>query len=517
MRRHRMRLLLPLLLVGAAPAPAQQPPLRAQIRQFRQTNEAAIVDEFVEFLALPNVATNLEDIRRNADHLRGMMEKRGLRTESLEVEGGPVSVYGERTFPGATKTVVFYAHFDGQPVDSSRWATGAWAPQLLSGPLAPGAREVPRLKSGGRYDPETRVFARSASDDKAPILALLWALDALQAAGITPSVNVKFFFEGEEEAGSSHLRSVLTKYRSLLGADFWIFCDGPVHQSRALQAVFGVRGVIGANLTVYGPIRPLHSGHYGNWAPNPNAMMVHLLASMRDTEGRITIPGYYDAVKPVTAAERAAFRAMPPVDEQLIGELQLGRTEAAPATLADQLALPALNISGLSGGQATGGGANVIVAESKAYLDFRLVPNQTPNVVRKLVEAHVQRLGFHIVRADPDSITRRNYPRLIRIDWSGGYSAARTSIDHPGAKALLAAADQVIGKPLIRVPTLGGSLPLADFVDLLQIPFVILPIVNHDNNQHGENENVRLGNLWDGIELFAGVLARMGREWQPIP
>ncbi len=496
---------------------AQSADLPARVREFRERNEPAIVAELIDFLALPNVATNRDDIRRNAEHLRGMMERRGIKTTILEVPNAPVSIYGELPSPGATRTVVFYAHFDGQPVDAAKWASDPWKPVLRSGPLGPGARELDPRGVDGRLDPEGRVFARSASDDKSPIVAMLWALDALKAAGTTPSVNLKFFFEGEEEAGSSNLRAMLTKYRSQLAADFWIFGDGPVHQSRAPQAVFGVRGVIGVNLTVYGPSRPLHSGHYGNWAPNPNAMMVHLLASMRDTEGRITIPGFYDDVTNLTDAEREALRAIPTVERQLVGELRLGRTEGSPATLAEQLALPALNMSGISGGLGDGRGANVIVPESRAYLDFRLVPDQSPDRVRRLVEAHLQRLGFHVMSEEPDSTARRRYPRIVRVAWSGGYPAARTSLDHPGARAMLAAADASLGRPLIRVPTLGGSLPLADFVAVLGSPFAILPIVNHDSNQHGENENLRLQNLWDGIELYAGVLARMGREWQPIP
>jgi acetylornithine deacetylase/succinyl-diaminopimelate desuccinylase-like protein len=274
---------------------------------------------------------------------------------------------------------------------------------------------------------------------------------------------------------------------------------------------------MGAQLTVYGPARPLHSGHYGNWAPNPNVMMVHLLASMRDEEGRITIPGFYLDVRPLGPAERKAFATIPAADQQLVGELQLGRTEGAPALLAERLTQPALNLSGLAGGRAGDGGANVVVPQSQAYLDFRLVPDQTVRGVQQLVEDHIRKQGFHLVTTEPDSATRRAHPKVIRLIWSGGYPAARTTLDGPGARALLAAADQILGRPTIRVPTLGGSLPLYDFVEVLGAPFAIVPIVNHDNNQHGENENLRLQNLWDGIELYAGILARMGREWDPVP
>jgi acetylornithine deacetylase/succinyl-diaminopimelate desuccinylase-like protein len=377
---------------------------------------------------------------------------------------------------------------------------------------------IPLESPGGRYDPEARIYARSASDDKSPIVAMLWALDALRAAGRAPTVNLRFFLEGEEEAGSGNLRRMLTENRDLLQADLWLFGDGPVHQSGAFQAVFGVRGDVGVTLTVYGPARPLHSGHYGNWAPNPSVALIHLLAGMRDPDGRITIPGFHDDVVPLTDAEREAIARVPPVEDQLRAELQLGRTEGGPGSaLLERIALPALNVSGLSGGLTGARGANLIPPEASAFLDFRLVPAQTPERLRALVEAHVARQGFHVVHEEPDSATRRAHPRIARFDWGEGYPAARTSLDAPAARALLTAAAGAAGRPLIRVPTSGGSLPLFHFEQVLGAPFVILPIVNHDNNQHGENENLRLANLWAGIELYAGVLARLGPVWGPAP
>ncbi len=505
------------LLAAQSAALSAQSDLRNEIRQYRVRHEAAIVRELADFVALPNVASNLDDIRTNARHLVGMMERRGISARILELDDTPPAVYGELRTPGATRTVVFYAHYDGQPVDSTRWASSPWQPVLRTGFPGSAAKRLDLAGVDGRFDPEARLYARGVSDDKGPIVAVLHAIDALRAAGMPLSVNLKFFFEGEEEAGSSNLRAMLTKHRALLEADYWIFGDGPVHQTRAPQAVFGVRGVTGLDLTVYGPIRPLHSGHYGNWAPNANAMLVHLLASMRDTEGRITIPGFMDDVVPLSAAEREALGSIPAVERQLTGEIQIGRTEGAPASLAEQIALPALNMSGLSGGRAAGGGANVIVPEAAAYLDFRLVPNQTPERVRSVVERHIRDQGFHIVSEVPDSATRRAHPRIIRLNWLGGYPSARTAVDGPGSRALLAAVDEFLGTPIMRVPTLGGSLPLSEFVQVLGAQFAVLPIVNHDNNQHGENENLRLQNLWDGIELYAAVLARMGRTWQQVP
>jgi acetylornithine deacetylase/succinyl-diaminopimelate desuccinylase-like protein len=489
---------------------------RHVLREYRRTHEVPIARELMELLAIPNLASDRADIRRNAEQLRGMLERRGMKSEWLEVEGSPPAVYGELLTPGATRTVVFYAHYDGQPVDTAKWTGRPWTPVLRDRALTLGGQVV-SLPADGPLDPEWRIYARSASDDKAPIVAMLAALDALRASGTAPSVNLKFFLEGEEEAGSDHLGAMLRQHRDRLQADLWIFGDGPVHQSRRPQVVFGVRGVLGASLTIYGPARPLHSGHYGNWAPNPNAMMVRLLASLRDEEGKITIPGFYDHVRPLSTVERKALASIPPVEQELAGELRLGRTEGAPASLAERISQPALNISGLAGGRAGQGGANVIGAVSEAYLDFRLVPDQTVDEVERLVEAEIRAHGYFIVRTDPDSTTLRAHPKVIKVAWGAGYPAVRTALDRPATQALLRVADQAVGGTIIRVPTLGGSLPLYHFQQVLGAPLVIVPIVNHDNNQHAENENLRLQNLWDGMELYAWLVARLGTEWSAVP
>jgi acetylornithine deacetylase/succinyl-diaminopimelate desuccinylase-like protein len=505
-------------LLSAAPAvlAAQSAAqIRQQIRQYREANEAAILTELRGLLAIPNVASDAANIRRNADLLVSMLERRGIRARLLETEGSPPAVYGELEAPGATRTVVLYAHYDGQPVDSARWASPAWRPVLRSRALQHGGAEIPFPEPGQRVDGEARIYARSASDDKSPIVAMLAALDALRSAGVPLSVNLKFFFEGEEEAGSDHLREMLTRHRELLRADVWFFMDGPVHQSRRPQISFGVRGVMGLNVTVFGPTRPLHSGHYGNWAPNPNVLLSHLIASLRDPDGRILIPGFYDDVRQISAAERAALGTVPLIDGQLRRELGLARTEAADAPLMERLMLPALNVGGLSGGRTGAGGANLISTEASAYIDFRLVPNQSPARVREQVTRFLTTQGWHVVTAPPDSQTRVTHPRVVRLAWSdSGYPAHRTSLDLPVSRALMETAQEALGRPVIQVPILGGSLPLYHFREVLGAPLITVPIVNHDNNQHGENENLRLQNLWDGIELIGGVLARLGIVWR---
>ena len=482
--------------------------LRASVRRWRQANDVRILGELRDFLAIPNLASDSANIRENARRLTAMLERRGVRARLLESPGSPPAVYGELTVPGATRTVVLYAHYDGQPVDPARWASPPWTPTLRDGPL-PAGREIPFPTAPGSVQGEWRVYARSASDDKSPAVAMLAALDALRAAGVPPAVNVKFFFEGEEEAGSAHLREMLTRHRDLLKADLWLFADGPVHQSRRPQVVYGVRGVYDVELTVYGPARALHSGHYGNWAPNPLVLVSHLVSSLRDADGRITIAGFMDDVTAPTEAERRAIAAVPSADSALRVELQLSRTEADGAPLLERLLLPALNVRGIQGGATGAGAANAIATEARASIDFRLVPRQTPARIRELVEAHVRAQGYHVVHDVPTPDERMRHPRVARLDWGPGYPAVRTPIDAPVARAVAAAVRSAIGAAPIEVPSLGGSLPLFEFAEVLGAPVVVLPMVNHDNNQHAANENLRLQNLWEGIELYAGVLAAL--------
>ncbi|MDQ3949083.1 MAG: M20/M25/M40 family metallo-hydrolase, partial [Gemmatimonadota bacterium] len=446
--------------------------------------------------------------------LVAMLEQRGARARLLESPGSPPAVYGELTTPGVTRTVVFYAHYDGQPVTPDDWTTPPWRPVLRDRALAEGGREIPFPTVAGTVHGESRIYARSASDDKAPIVAMLRAVDALRAARVPLSVNLKFFLEGEEEAGSPHLREMLSRHADLLRADVWLFGDGPVHQSRRQQVVFGVRGVVGAELTVYGPRRPLHSGHYGNWAPNPAAMLATLLASMRATDGRITISGFYDDVVAIGPADRDALRSAPPVDEVLRRELLLGSTEGGDVAVGERVMLPALNVRGLRAGAVGAAAANAVPADARASLDFRLVANQRVERVRELVEAHARAQGYYVVHEEPTGEQRLQHPRVLRIAWDpGGYPATRTSMTLPVSRAVRRAVEEAVGGPVVAVPTLGGSLPTYLFAEVLRTPLIVLPIVNHDNSQHAADENLRLQNLFDGIEVYAGVLARLGFVW----
>lgn len=480
------------------------------VNDYRVDREARIIEDFVELLSIPNVAANLVDMERNADHIIDLLAKRGFSTQRLRAGGSPY-VYAELKNPAATETILIYAHFDGQPVQAENWAYPPFAPTLLDGSLQSGGRPVNLQEFDGRFGADWRLYARSAGDDKMPIIALVHALDALAANGIGLSVNLKLLLDGEEERGSPTVGRLLDEHRELLDADLLLFCDGPMHQSGRTQLVFGVRGDTTVDITAYGASRPLHSGHYGNWAPNPIMRLAYLLTSMRDETGRILIKGYYDDVAPLGELERAAIASMPQTEATLQDELSVNTPEGEELRLEELIMLPALNARGFVAGGVGEQGRNIVLSNATVSLDLRLVPNQTPARVRELLEAHLNRQGFHIVHDDPSAETLRNHTRVAKLEWDEtGYPAHRTALDDP-VSLRMTRLMRLVAPDLIVTPAMGGSLPLHEFERRLSAPIIILPLANHDNNQHAENENIRLQNIWDAVAVYAAVLANYGR------
>jgi acetylornithine deacetylase/succinyl-diaminopimelate desuccinylase-like protein len=473
------------MILCASIASAQSNRAALAARTWRQAHENPILSEFMTLLALPNIARDTPNIRKNAAAVSAILEKRGVKTQYLEVPGAPPVVYGEIPVANAARTVIFYAHYDGQPLDPKEWVTPPWEPVLRDG----------------------RIWARSASDDKAPIFALAAALDALAAAKIPIRQNVKFVFEGEEEAGSPHLGQIMNRYKDLLKSDVWMICDGPVHQSRKQQIVFGARGIAELAITLYGPNHELHSGHYGNWAPNPAMALARLLASMKDDDGRVLVDYFYDGIAPLSETEKRAVAEAPEVESDLMRELALGRTEGGGKKLVELINLPSLNVRGMASARVGDKASNVVPSTATATIDMRLVKGIDPKTAFARLRAHIEKQGYTIVDKEPDATTRMKHPRLAYI-WEdpGSYAASRTSMDLPISQLVLRTAETARG-PIVKLPTMGGSVPLYMIQEILHAPTITVPIANHDNNQHSFNENIRVQNLWDGIELMAALLA----------
>ena len=491
----------------ALPSPARAQDGVAAVREYREGHEAAIVAELRDLLRLPNVAHDLPNIRRNANALVRMLERRGVKTRILETEGAPL-VYGEIGDP-SLPTILFYCHYDGQPADASKWAQpDPWKPVLRTDAIESGGRVVERWPTGSQRVPEDwRIYARSASDDKAPIVALLAVLDAWRARGIEPTNRLKLLFEGDEEAGSNFLPGIAERHRDLLAADLAIMADGPMHPSGRPTAVFGLRGIVTVRLTLYGPVRPLHSGHYGNWAPNPAMRLAQLLASMKGSDGRVLVEGWADDALPLGPVERDALARYPNDDETQRLQFQLGSLDGGGDARMELIAQPSLNVRGLRSLFVRSEARTLIPDVAVAELDLRLVAGNEPaRQVAKLAE-HIRSQGYTIVREEPDSARRVAVPRLVRVEAGDGYPAGRTPLDDPAARALVDALGVAgLGEPVV-IPTMGGSGPAYVFTQILGTPFAVVPIVNHDNNQHAENENVRAGNLFRGMEILAAAAA----------
>ena len=488
---------------------AQAADLSAQVQQYRLAHEAAIVGQLDALTRLKSIAADPAGLLATAHALEDALKQRGFEVSELFTgTGSPPAVFGSLKVAGATRTVVFYAHYDGQPVTPSQWSSDPFEPVMREHALTDSSRDVDWKKASPPFDPEWRLFGRAVSDDKASIAAFLSAFDALSATHTSPSVNIKVLWEGEEEAGSTHLSKALHDNQKLLAADLFLIGDGPVHQTRRPMVSFGARGAMGLEATIYGPLRALHDGHYGNWVPNPAAMAATLIAQMRDENGRITIPGFHDNVRALTPAEQAALKNLPSVDDSLKREYGIARSEGSE-DLPASLMRPALNIRGIRAGQVGEAAANAIPTNAAISFDFRLVPDQTPAVVRKTVEHFLTAHGWTIVNEEPDLATRLKAPRLIRLVWEGGYPALRSDMSTTAAKAVIAAASKAAGAPVVVMPMSGGSVPLYMFADVFTAPIICLPIVNHDNNQHAANENLRLQNLWDGINTYAALMTEL--------
>jgi acetylornithine deacetylase/succinyl-diaminopimelate desuccinylase-like protein len=507
-------------LLTAATTGAQKPAsggrvspeqLVQQVRDYRVGNEDRIVRELTEFLAIPNVASDTVHIQKNAARLVEMLEARGMETQLLPIASrGPV-VFGKLVTPGAKRTVIFYAHYDGQPVDAAAWTDGK--------PFEPALRDA-AIESGGKrilfpenstnrpavYKDDWRIYARSASDDKSPIVALLTALDALRALRIPVGVNLKVIFEGEEEAGSTNLQHTLELYKDLLGADLLITGDGPVHPSGRPLIFFGNRGDIGLDVTVYGPVRALHSGHYGNWAPNPAMELSRLLAAMKDANGRVLIDGYYDDVVPLSPLEKQWLAKMPDNDAELERELGIAKPEGGGEKLVELLQLPSLNIRGLSSAYVGEHAQNVVPDKAEASIDARLVKGEDPQRKFEQIAGFIRTQGYLVVDREPTIEERRSHALIARIIDQGGYRASRTAMDLPVSKAMIQLVQDATAGKAVIAPGLGGSVPMYIFEDL-GMPWIGVPIVNYDNHQHSSDENLRLGHLWNGIDLYAAILA----------
>jgi acetylornithine deacetylase/succinyl-diaminopimelate desuccinylase-like protein len=480
-----------------------------KVKQFVRSNQDSIINEYIRFLSIPDVSSDTANIPLNVEFIKNMMRQRGISNEELHgrTAGVNPAVYGEIKVPGAKRTIGLYAHYDGQPVNSKQWANGMepFKPVFINNSLEHGGTIVAH-NPGQPIDPEWRLTGRASADDKAGVMIVLNAYNALVRSGVKPKDNIKFIFEGEEEVGSTHLDEIFKNNKEKLQADIWIIIDGAKRVTGENQVVFGVRGDVNMNLTVYGAKRPLHSGGFGNWAPNSAMRLVQLLAGMKDEKGKVLIEGFYDDVIPLTTEEKKAIAAIPDVTLTLKKELGIAVPDGDGVSFLELLSLPTLNINGMQSAIAGKLSANIIPATAEATLDLRLVPgNDVERQVQK-VKDYIRLKGYYIIDHDPTDEERSQYGYLIKITTDKGYNAQRTPMNLPIAQNVIKAVQATISYPVVLIPSSGGSLPLFLFEKYLDAKVVTVPLVNYDNNQHAENENVKVQYLFEGINTIAAIM-----------
>lgn len=301
------------------------------------------LDLLLEIVSIPNDAAYPEQIEVNISWCEKEFGKRGWKFERLETDGIPLLLVS-KSQSSARKTALFYFHVDGQAVDRSKWNQPDPYTPVLKSQNAKGDWDIissTQLQSG--YDADWRIFARSSSDDKGPIAMFLTGWDALADAGIAPDYNIKIILDFEEEQGSPNLPSAVLKYTDQLAADLMLIMDGPRHTSNEPTLSYGARGIADLTLTTFGPKLPQHSGHYGNYAPNPRFLLAQLLASMKDENGKVTIAGYYDGIS-LTEAEKATLAQVPDDEAAIQKKLGIGRTDQVGQSYQESIQYPSLNI-----------------------------------------------------------------------------------------------------------------------------------------------------------------------------
>jgi acetylornithine deacetylase/succinyl-diaminopimelate desuccinylase-like protein len=490
-------LLLLAVSVSAAPSPEV-----LRVREWRSRHEGQILAELMQLTAVPNVASDRPNIARNADLLTTMFEKRGFQVTRWETKGSPI-VFARRDAAKPRGSLIFYFHYDGQASDPKEWTRGA--------PYAPAAylgdKPLTITAASSAVDPNARIYGRSTSDDRGPIVAFLAAIDGLFASKADVSWSIRVVLDGEEEAGSRNFDSTMLAHAADVKSDLAVIVDSPRHASGLPTVYYGSRGGASATIKVHGATGDLHSGNYGNFVTDPGMALSKLIASMKDASGNVTIKGFYDDVVPLTATERRAIDEMPNIDQKLLEEFGLARAEHPDSRIELQHNRPTLSVLGLESGNVYTGTRSAIPGSASARIEMRLVKGLNATKQVDLLVSHIREQGFHVVDKEPDMATRRKYPLIAQVTrgGSGGFPVAKTSMDNPMATRA-ADAIRALDQRLVQMPTIGGSLPFATFSDTLALPSIGLAVVNFDNNQHAANENIRVGHFWEAIEIFAALV-----------
>jgi len=448
-------------------------PELSQLFDYIERNRQPFIERLIEYLRQPSISAYGEGMDQVAEILLAWLGQMGFQASLAPTPGWPI-VLGRRSDRPGQPTVLLYGHYDVQPPDPlEAWVTPPFEPSIRDG----------------------RIYARGVGDNKGQHFAQLLAVETLLACQGQLPCNIIVLLEGEEETGSPNIHSFIQQHKDELAADLVIVSDGPLGEGGAPRLEFGVRGVLTFELRARGANTDLHSGNWGGVAPNPLGRLVHLLATMKNERGEITIDGFYDHVQRPTELEHAALAALPVDVGQVMRDLDLSQLDAPPERpYYDRLALwPTLTINGFHGGYGGPGSKTVLTHEAVVKCDVRLVADQSVDDIYEKIETHVKKHA-------PDVEFIRQH----------GMEPSKTPLDSPYAGALRQAIAAAHGREPQIVPAMGGSLPNYVFTKTLGLHTFLVPYANIDEANHAPNENLEVELFIKGIKTGAAMLSYIG-------
>ena len=451
---------------------------------FCRSNHDRYLSDLHDLVAVPSISADPAmrgEVRRCAEAMVARMQRAGLQAEVLETDGNPIA-YGEWLGAPGRPTVLIYGHYDVQPVDPlDLWHSPPFDAQVRDG----------------------KIYGRGAVDDKGQVLMHLAAIEAhLSVRGSLP-LNVKVVVEGEEEIGSPSFERFIESYRERLACDVAVISDTAVFAEDVPSLTVSLRGLVHWEISVHGPTTDLHSGYYGGIVRNPIEALARIIAALKTPDGRVTVPGFYDAVREPTPAQRAEFGGLP-FDESMeargLGVLALAG-ESGYAPLERMWLRPTLECNGIYGGYQGPGGKTIVPSFARAKLSARLVADQDP--------AHVRKVVHEFVLAHAPSGVR------VEVDHEGDVRAVSTSRDHPAVQAAARAMKRGFGKEPVFIGTGGTIGPVSSFDRVLQLPQVLIGVGLPDDAIHAPNEKFDLAQFFGGIETMTYLYDELAAQLKP--
>jgi acetylornithine deacetylase/succinyl-diaminopimelate desuccinylase-like protein len=474
----------------------------SKYESYIRTNYRVFIEGLLPLLTQPSISLEAADVRLCATLLRDLLQQEGAQAEIMETGGNPV-VYGEIEGERDDVTVILYNHYDVKPIEPlSAWHSEPFTPTFRCGRVEEGAPLVPDWRALGNEELlSSLVYARGSGDDKGPLYSGLMALRTMREVVGKPPCRLKFLYDGEEEIGSPHLPAFLRLHRNRFQGNVMIIADGPMHPSGRPTVSLGVRGVMMLEIRLQTANQILHSGHYGNAAPNAAWELIQLLATMRDANGSCLVPDFYAEATSPTSEEARLLENIPFDDDGMRAFLGIENWEGSETlSFYDKtLFRPTFNVNGLQAGNVGAARSTVIPHQATASIDVRLVAGMNMDTICRQIVEHVQ----------------ARCPGA-QVELMHGYEAYKVAVTHPEVQKVVGAVQELCAimagaEPPVVLPTMGGSLPLNDLAQALDMPLISLPLANHDDNQHAPNENLRLGHFVQGIYTVLIALHGLAR------